>query len=60
MRSFLKIGFTAAALVFAILKITERNNDTNTVLLSGLKKNVRVKKAEFKVNLPKGTKIIKN
>lgn len=41
------------------MKITQRNGDTNTVLLSGLKKNVRVKRAEFKMNLPKGTKIVK-
>ena len=42
------------------MKITERNGDTNTILLSGLKKNVRVRRAEFKMTLPKSTKIIKN
>lgn len=42
------------------MKITQRNFDTNTILLSGLKKNVRVKRAEFKIILPKNTKIIKN
>ena len=41
-------------------KITEKNNDTTTVLLSNLQENVTINGSEFKVNLPKGTTIIKN
>lgn len=41
------------------MKITERNNDANTILLSGLKKNVRVRRSEFKMNLPKSVTIVK-
>ena len=40
-------------------KITENNNDSTTVLLSGLQKNVTINASDFKVNLPKDTKIIK-
>jgi len=39
-------------------KVIEKNNDTTTVLLTNLQKNARVNGAEFKVDLPKGTKII--
>lgn len=39
-------------------KITESNNDTTTVLLSNLQKNATIKASVFKVELPKGTKII--
>jgi len=42
------------------MKITERNNDANTILLSGVKKNGRVRRAEFKIILPKSVKIIKS
>ena len=40
-------------------KITEKNNDTTLVLLSNMQKNVTIKASEFKINLPKGTKIIR-
>lgn len=39
-------------------KINEKNNDTNTVLLTNLQKNVRINASEFKLEL-KGKKIIK-
>ena len=41
-------------------KVTEKNNDTTTILLSNLQENVTINGSEFKVNLPKGTTIIKN
>jgi len=40
-------------------KINETNGDWTTVLLSKLQKNVDLNAAEFRINLPKGTKIIK-
>lgn len=40
------------------IKITETNKDTTTVLLTNFKKNTSIKASVFKVNLPKGTKII--
>jgi outer membrane lipoprotein-sorting protein len=40
------------------IKITEGNNDTTALLLSNLQKNATIKTDVFKVNLPKGTKII--
>ena len=40
-------------------KITLLNNDTDTVLLTNLKKNTTIDGAIFKVSLPKGTKIVK-
>lgn len=39
-------------------KITERNNDSTTVLLSNLQKNLRISGDDFVVKPPKGTKII--
>lgn len=39
-------------------KIVENNNDTTTVLLSNLNKNTKINASVFKVDLPKGTKII--
>ena len=39
-------------------KVTESNADTTTVLLSNLVKNQTVKASVFKIDLPKGTKII--
>ena len=41
-------------------KITEHNNDTTTVLLTELAKNVNLDKANFVISLPKGTKIQKS
>jgi outer membrane lipoprotein-sorting protein len=41
-------------------KITEHNGDTTTVLLTNLQKNAKINGSEFKVDLPKGTKIIKS
>ena len=41
-------------------KVIEHNNDSTTVLLSNLQKNIRINTADFKVDLPKGTKIIKS
>ncbi|MBL8186138.1 MAG: outer membrane lipoprotein carrier protein LolA [Blastocatellia bacterium] len=40
-------------------KVVEINNDTTTVHLSNLNKNVTLRADSFQVNLPKGTKIIK-
>jgi outer membrane lipoprotein-sorting protein len=40
-------------------KMVEANNDATTVLLSNLEKNVTINAAVFKIELPKGTKIIK-
>jgi len=40
------------------VKITESNNDTTSVLFSNLQKNTSIKASVFKVDLPKGTKII--
>jgi outer membrane lipoprotein-sorting protein len=42
------------------MKTVENNNDTSTVLLGGLEKNITLKGADFKIDLPEGTKIIKN
>jgi len=39
-------------------KIIEQNNDTTTVKLSGLQKNVTISTAEFQLTLPKGVKQI--
>jgi outer membrane lipoprotein-sorting protein len=35
------------------IKITENNNDTNTIYLSNIEKNVAINASKFKVNLPK-------
>jgi outer membrane lipoprotein-sorting protein len=40
-------------------KVVENNNDTTTVLLSNLQKNVTLNASIFKIDLPKGTKIVK-
>lgn len=40
------------------VKVTESNKDTTTVLLSGMQKNVTINAKIFKVDLPKGTKVI--
>jgi outer membrane lipoprotein-sorting protein len=40
-------------------KVIENNNDSTTVLLSNLKKNVTIDAAAFKIKLPSGTKIVK-
>lgn len=40
------------------VKVTETNKDTTTVLLSKMKKNESVNASIFKLNLPKGTKIV--
>lgn len=40
-------------------KITQPNNDTDSILLTNLKKNVSLNGSIFKVSLPKGTKIVK-
>ncbi len=39
-------------------KVIENNNDTTTVLLSNLEKNISIKASVFKVNLPNDTKRI--
>jgi outer membrane lipoprotein-sorting protein len=39
-------------------RITEKNNDTTTILLSGLQKNVTVKSKDIPIQLPKGTRLI--
>lgn len=41
-------------------RITEKNNDTTTVLLSKPQKNVTLKPADFKINWPAGTKVQKS
>ena len=41
-------------------RVVEHNNDSTTVLLTNLQKNVRINTSEFKIDLPKGTKIIKS
>lgn len=38
-------------------KIIEKNNDSSTVLLSNLEKNIKLNKSNFIIELPKGTKI---
>ena len=40
------------------IKVTESNNDTTTILLSNIQKNVSINVKVFEVDLPKGTKII--
>ena len=40
------------------IKVTEGNNDTTTILLSNVQKNATVNVSVFKVDLPKGTKVI--
>ena len=40
-------------------RVTEYNNDTTTVLLTNLQKNVRINTSEFNINL-KGVKVIKS
>lgn len=39
-------------------RVTMSNDDTDTALISGLEKNIKLKAAIFKINLPKGTQII--
>jgi outer membrane lipoprotein-sorting protein len=41
-------------------KVVEHNDDSTTVLLSDLQKNIKVSTSEFKISLPKDTKIIKS
>lgn len=41
------------------MKITEKNNDTTTVVLSNLDKNSNINVAVFKINYPKDTKVVK-
>ena len=41
-------------------KIIEQNNDTTTVLLTNLEKNVNLKTSNFQISLPKGTKVQKS
>jgi outer membrane lipoprotein-sorting protein len=40
-------------------RIVEQNNDTTTVLLTGLEKNINLKTSNFEISLPKGTKVQK-
>ena len=40
-------------------KITQLNNDSDSILLSNLKKNVTLNASIFSIKLPKGTKIVK-
>ena len=41
-------------------KIIEKNNDTTTVLLSNLEKNVTLNASVFEISVPKGTKVVKS
>lgn len=40
-------------------KVTETNNDTTTVTLSGIKKNETISASVFSINIPKDAKVIK-
>jgi outer membrane lipoprotein-sorting protein len=40
-------------------KVVENNDDTTTVLLSNLQKNITLNASIFKIDLPKGTQIVK-
>jgi len=40
------------------MRVTENNNDSTTILLTNLKKNITLKANVFTINLPKGTKTI--
>ena len=40
-------------------KIVEQNNDTTTVLLTSLEKNINLKTSNFEISLPKGTTVKK-
>jgi len=42
------------------MKQTENNNDTTTILLSGLNKNTKINAKEIQISPPKGTKIVKS
>jgi len=42
------------------MKQTENNNDSTTILLSGLNKNSKIEAKDVQVSVPKGTKIIKS
>ncbi len=42
------------------MKIIEKNNDSTTILLTGIETNPNLNGADFKVSLPPNTKIIKN
>lgn len=42
------------------VKIIEQNNDTTTVLLTNLEKNIKLDGSAFQISLPKGTKIQKS
>jgi len=42
------------------MKVIETNNDTSSVLLSNIEENVSLKGSDFKIDLPKDTKIVKN
>ena len=46
--------------MFVQIKITENNGDWTNILLTKLQKNTQISVMEFKVDLPNGTKIIKN
>ncbi|HSK70569.1 MAG TPA: outer-membrane lipoprotein carrier protein LolA [Pyrinomonadaceae bacterium] len=39
-------------------KVTENNSDSTTILLSNLQKNGTIKASVFKIDLPKGTKVV--
>lgn len=41
------------------IKVTEKNKDTTTILLSGLQKNVEIKNSIFELDLPRDTKFVK-
>src|SRR6185369_8251140 len=41
-------------------KFTENNGDWTIVLLSNLQKNIKINATDFKIDLPKDTKIIRN
>jgi outer membrane lipoprotein-sorting protein len=41
-------------------RIVERNNDTSTVLVTNLEKNVKLNSSNFQISIPSGTKIQKS
>ncbi len=41
------------------IKVTKNNNDTDTIRFSGIKKNEKIDGSVFKLNIPKGTEVVK-
>ncbi|HNU08006.1 MAG TPA: outer-membrane lipoprotein carrier protein LolA [Pyrinomonadaceae bacterium] len=41
------------------IKVTKNNNDTDTIRFSGIKKNENINGSVFKIDIPKGTEVVK-